>query len=93
MVTGAFWGTARYRETDGDEFSAELELEMDRDVEIRRLLLKSGGRNQIQEVEIDGADPGDFACMIDQGGDLVVDFPEPLLLPESCPVTVAYRLK
>jgi len=92
IATGAFWGVARYREWVGEDFAAELEVQLDQDFEVGKLMLKGGGRSEIREIEIDGVDAGEFESMIGEDGDLVLRFDQPMLIPEACPVTVRYRL-
>lgn len=92
IVTGSFWGTARYRESSGEEFEVELELTIDQDFDVNRLLLKAGGCSNVQEIEIEGAETGDFSCNIDEQGDLVLVFNEPIRFFESCPIRIRYRL-
>jgi uncharacterized protein (DUF608 family) len=92
IATGAFWGNAQYRESKGEQFEVEMELTIDQDMEVRRLLLKGGGCTQVKEVDIQGAACGDFDYEVDQRGDLVLTFDEPLMIQESCPVSISYRL-
>ncbi len=92
IVTGAFWGTARYRESEGREFAVELELLLESDFDVKRLLLKGGGRKEVLEVGMEGVEAGDFQSRIDDAGDLIVEFDEKLRVPKDCLVKITYRL-
>ncbi len=92
IVTGAFWGTAKYRESTGEEFFVEVDLTIDTDFEVKRLLLRADGRREVQELEIQGLAVEEFSAKVDENGDLAITFPEPVLFPQACPVTIRYRL-
>ncbi len=92
IVTATFWGCARYREAGGEAFEVELEITLDEDFDIRELLLKAGGRREIEEIEIAGALVEDYTSEIDCRGDLTLCFAEPLRVARDCPVTIRYRL-
>ena len=91
IVTGNFWGNARYSEWIDGGFHVELELSLDRRFNVSRLLLKSGGRQEIREIEIEGAQV-DFESYI-EGGELVLNFPAPMRIGPDSPVTIRYRLE
>jgi hypothetical protein len=92
IATGAFWGVARYRESDGEQLVIELEIQIDQDLEVNKLLLKGEVGKEIREIEIEGTDVGEFESVIDGEGDLVLTFDHPILIHQSCPVTLSYRL-
>jgi uncharacterized protein (DUF608 family) len=93
IITGAFWGTASYRESTEGAFEVELEIVLDQDFELNSLLLKTGGRDSLREVEIEGAETPEFTVEFDSNGDLCIRFGEPLRMAAECPVTFRYRLE
>lgn len=91
IITGSFWGEARYRESKSDGFEAELEISLDEDFPVRVLLLKSAGYESVKEIEIEGAETLDFRAEI-KDGELVLSFGDPLYIRSGCPVTFRYCL-